>query len=123
MKQPRHTHWKAWIKHAFAVPPSDAVEVNPRQRQLIEHVAREIVRRRLTAPALIALEMSRPLNFVAAQSLHFFTPLVSPFLPAGDLRELAGFLEQRGSVEYLCRQIELAEDAARGNSPVATKLP
>ena len=60
----------------------------------------------MTLPALMALEMGRPLNFVASQAIHFFKPIVSVILDGPTLEEFANFLEQRGSVEYLCQRLE-----------------
>jgi hypothetical protein len=54
----------------------------------------------------MTLEMGRPLNFVASQAIHFFRPILSVVLDTRDIKEFATFLEQRGSVEYLCRRLE-----------------
>ena len=94
-----------WLKHAFAVNPA-VVEPTETQRKLVDKVCAEIVRRRLTTPALMALEMSRPLNFVSAQFLHFVQPTVSTILDAEGINQLAAFLEQRGSIEFICKRLE-----------------
>ena len=65
------------LRHAFAVEPIGAVEPTDAQRKLIDQLCREIARRRLTAPAILYLEMSRPLGFVTAQAIHFFSPIIS----------------------------------------------
>ena len=108
-----------WLKHAFAVEPDGPAEPNPEQRVLIDRVCREIVKRRLTTPALLMLEMSRPLNYVASQVLHFFGPFVSAISDAEGHKHFAQFLEHRGSIEFLCRRIEdlETEDTNRTNTP------
>ena len=68
-----------WLKHAFALDGSGPVQPNDVQRAVIERLSREVVRRRLTTPAALALEVCSPLNFVSAQALHFFQPLVASF--------------------------------------------
>lgn len=98
-----------WLKHAFAVDPPGAAVPTPRQAEVIDRLCREIVRRRMTTPALMLLEMSRPLNFVTAQAIHFFDPLVGAVTDADGHREFARFLEHRGSVEHLTRRIEEME--------------
>jgi hypothetical protein len=97
------------FKHAFAVEPADPVEPTDEQRPVAERLCREIVRRRLTVPALMFLEMSRPLGYLASQAIHFFTPLIAAVSDAQGHKHLAAFLERRQSVEYLCRRIEQLE--------------
>lgn len=98
-----------WLRHAFAIESGDGVEPTEAQRAMIDGLCRQIVARELTTPALLFLESVRPLNYVTAQTVQFFAPLLSA---AGDARaceELASFLERRGSIEVLCRRIEELE--------------
>ena len=76
------------------------------QMELVDIVCKAVVRRGMIVPALMALEMSRPLNFVASQAMHFFRPIVSVVLDGPSIAEFATFLEHRGSVEYLCQRLE-----------------
>jgi len=106
-----------WLKHAFAVEPPGPAEPTPPQAEVAEKLCAEIVRRHLTTPALTFLEMSRPLNFIGAQAMHFFAPLVEALTDAEGHRHFAAFLEQRGSIDYLCRRIEeLEADEMKGKS-------
>jgi hypothetical protein len=50
--------------------------------------------------------LSRPLNFIGSQALHFFTPLISVVTDAEGYRAFCAFLEQRGSIDYFCQRIE-----------------
>jgi hypothetical protein len=95
-----------WLKHAFAIEPEESVEPTDAQRTVIERLCRQVVSRGLATPALIFLESVRPLNFVSSQTLHFFAPVLSAVADPQACRELAEFLEHRGSVDYLCRRIE-----------------
>ena len=95
-----------WLKHAFAVDPPGPAEPNEAQKTAIDRVADEIVRRGLTTPTLMALEMSRPLNYVGSQAMHFFTPFLSVFTNTQGYQHLAEFLEQRGSIATICNAIE-----------------
>ena len=97
--------WLERFKHAFAVD-SGSTEPTERQMELVDIVCKAVVRRGMIVPALMALEMSRPLNFVASQAMHFFRPIISVILDGPSIGEFATFLEQRGSIEYLCRRIE-----------------
>lgn len=98
-----------WLRHAFSVEKDDAGEPTEAQAAVVERVCREVVRRRLTTPALAFLEMSRPLNYVGAQVFHFFDPVISALADADGARQFATFLERRRSIEYLCRRIEALE--------------
>ena len=109
-----------WLKHAFAVDPPGPAEPTDAQRPVVERICREVVRRHLTTPALLFLEMSRPLNNVGAHLLHFFTPVLSVFADAAQLREFARFLERRGSIDFLCRRIEDLEAAATKRERAST---
>ena len=94
------------LRHAFAIDPPGAASPNERQRELVDRLCRLIVRRRMTMPALALLEMSRPLNYLTAQAMHFLAPMASVLFRADDFEQLAAFLEQRGSVDYLCQRLE-----------------
>lgn len=102
----------SWIKHAFALD-QQTVEPTPVQAQVVDKVCREIVRRGLTTPALVSLEVFRPLNYVGAQAMHFFRPIVTLILDGEGYRHFSEFLEHRESVDYLVRRIEELEDECR----------
>jgi hypothetical protein len=102
------------LKHAFAVEASGPAEPNEHQRGPVDVICREVVRRRLTTPALMFLEMSRPLTTVSAAVMHFFGPLATILVDPVAYRHFADFVEKRGSIEYLCRRIEeLEHDSTR----------
>lgn len=93
-----------WLKHAFAI--ESAFAPSDEERALADRLCREIIRRKLTVPALAFLEMSRPLNSLGAQALHFFTPLLSAVMEPEQVRRFAEFLDRRGSIDWLCRRLE-----------------
>ena len=101
-----------WLKHAFAVELPGPAEPTDAQHGCVEKLCVEVVRRHLSTPALIFLEMSRPMNLIGAQALHFFAPLISAVTDADGHRHFAAFLEHRGSIDYLCRRIESLEASA-----------
>jgi hypothetical protein len=105
-----------WLKHAFAVDPPEPLEPNEAQRALVDRLCREITRRRLTAPALFMLEMSRPLNYVSAQFLHFVQPILQIVTDTTGAQQLAEFLERRGSIDYVCRRLESMEGDEKDRS-------
>jgi hypothetical protein len=95
-----------WLKHAFAVEPEGPLEPSEAQRSVVERLCRQVVGRGLTTPALVFLETVRPLNYVSSQVLQFFRPVLAVLADPAACRELAEFLEHRGSIDFLCRRIE-----------------
>lgn len=115
-----------WLKHAFDLgQPGE--EIPPEQKELVEKLCQEIVRRQLAVPALVFLEMSRPLNVLSAQALHFFSPVLGMFgrQPAGSEppstacthETMAKFLERRDSISYLCDRLEELEKRRVAETP------
>jgi hypothetical protein len=98
--------WREKLRHAFAVESPTALTMTDETRVLIDDLCQGLVRRQLVAPALILLEMSRPLNYVGAQGLHALTPLLGAVVQPQKMKELAEFFEHRGSVEYVCQRLE-----------------
>ncbi|MEC8321875.1 MAG: hypothetical protein VX726_07710 [Planctomycetota bacterium] len=110
------------LRHAFAVEDPEDFAPTDREREAVEKICREVVRRRMTTPATMLLEMSRPLNYLGAQALHFFTPFASTVVDPDSWNAFASFVERRGSVEYLIRSIEDAE-ASHVESDPAENAP
>ncbi len=97
------------LKHAFAVDPPGAAEPTPAQQAAVDYICRQVAKRHLTTPGLIGLEMSRPLNYLFSQTMHFFSPgawAIFPHRTYQGYKDFAAFLERRGSFEYLARRIE-----------------
>ena len=97
------------IRRAFAVDPPGSAEPTPEQQPAVDWFCKQVAKRRLTTPGLIALEMSRPLNFIGAQAMHFFAPGVWALLRQQSYEHyihFSAFLEKRGSVDYLVHRIE-----------------
>jgi len=76
---------------------------------LIERLAREIVDRNLTAPAIMFLESTKPLSFLGSQIMVFFAPFVKAFWDGTSYDTLTELLEERENVESLLQEIERLE--------------
>ena len=98
-----------WLKHAFAVESEATTQPTEVERPVIERVCRAVVERRMTTPALIYLEMSKPLNYIGSQAMHFLQPIVTAVLDTRSYEAMAQFLERRGSVDYLVERLERLE--------------
>jgi hypothetical protein len=114
-----------WFRHAFALDPPGPLEPTVEEREVVERLCRILARRRMQTPAIAFLEMSRPLNRVAAQVLYFFHPVASLALTGDDYNRFAQFLEKSGSIDYLCRRLEdlSAEADARTTTALTEPSP
>ena len=90
--------------HAFASPVS-----RQDHTELIEDIADKVVRRRMTAPAVVFLESVRPISRLAGQALLCASPLLSLFVTAGRIDTVCDLLEDRRNIERLLEAIERRE--------------
>ncbi|MCD6505474.1 hypothetical protein J7M22_02500 [Candidatus Poribacteria bacterium] len=90
----------------------DEIDEEERDR-IIEKAAQEIVKRGLTAPALLFIEMAKPINFLGSQLLVAVDPFVSSILSSGDYRKFSILMEDDENVERLLQAIERL--SGRGN--------
>lgn len=90
---------------------------------ILERIAQGIVRRGMSAPAVLFLEMNKPLSFVASQSLIVLTPFLAPFVGIENVHRYSRLLEKRENVERLIERIEQLEHE-KGQEPSghATRL-
>lgn len=80
---------------------------------LIEKIAKKVVEWRLTAPAIVILESSKPISFVASQVLVFFDPIVKSFFNISDYERFYMMIEDRENLERLILAIEAEEEKRR----------
>lgn len=73
---------------------------------LIGRIARAIVARELTVPAIVFLESVKPLSFLGNQFLVFLNPMVSLVVESGEYYRFVRMLEDRENVEKLLKAIE-----------------
>ena len=102
---------REFFRNAFALDDGKPCEPSPEEREVLEKLAAEVARRRLTGPAITFLEMSRQMNSLGAAAIHFFTPIAATLANPVALKSFAEFLDKRGSVDVLCGMLESAERA------------
>ena len=71
--------------------------------------AEAVVRRGLTTPAILFLEMHRPLSFVTAQAMTVFGPMATLIFDPKDYEAFRRLLERRDALENVIRAIEARE--------------
>ncbi|MHB0913371.1 MAG: hypothetical protein ACYC2Y_07990 [Armatimonadota bacterium] len=81
--------------------------LSPEERdELVDELARKIVNRRMETPAVLFLEMNKPLAFLAGQSIFVASPLLSPLFGPQGVRKYAQLFSEENSIERLIRRIE-----------------
>jgi hypothetical protein len=112
-----------WLKQAFAIDPPGPVQPTEAQRLLVDRLCREVVRRRMSMPAQMLLEMGRPLNYLSAQVMHFFQPFITALADPAAYDELSSLLERRGSIEYISERLHALESAGPAQAPDIDGVP
>lgn len=103
-------------------------ELTAEQRELlIEKLARRVQRFGMEAPAILMLEMHKPLAFLASQTLILGSGILVPLFGLKNIQQYSKLLESRDHVEMLIRRIESFTDAPRNsasrNSVPGTQAP
>jgi len=80
--------------------------VGKQSGQLIEHLARQIGHWRLTLPAILFLEVIRPLSFITSQGLLVCQPLLTFFGQEPRVADYADLLADRANVDRLIACLE-----------------
>lgn len=74
--------------------------------RVLEKIANQVVGRGLETPAILFLEMHKPLTFMASQGLVVTSPLLAPLIGFERVHTVSRLLEDRNNVERLIRRIE-----------------
>lgn len=100
----------SWLKNAFAVKGEKPREYTEEECAVINKLAGKVHYYRMSVPAIIFLESSQPLNFVASQVMVFFKPFISAFFNTREYDLLQTMLEDRNTIEFLLKTIESYEE-------------
>ena len=72
----------------------------------IEDIARHVVRRRLETPAVLLLELHRPVSFIAGQALVVAAPFLGPIFGVDRLARCGSILHDRANMDRLIQRID-----------------
>ncbi len=75
-----------------------------RRDELLEGMAKRVQQFGMLVPAIFFLEMNKPLSYIGAQAMHFFSPVAGVLFPT--FEDYAYFLEDRQNVELLIQKLE-----------------
>jgi hypothetical protein len=102
------------FKEMFSSPPSgssaEKKPLPPEEDAVLEKIAKKVVQWHMTVPAIMFLESIKPLNYIGAQAMIFFEPIVQSVFSFKDYDTFRMAMERRENVENLLRKIE-AHDA------------
>jgi hypothetical protein len=88
-------------------------KLTQKDRELVDWMADQVVKRNLSVLAVLTLESYKPLSFIGSQMLHVFNPMLNAFFSGEDNFDRVAFLmEDRQNVERLLQRIELKQDEA-----------
>ncbi|NLI74809.1 MAG: hypothetical protein GX442_00040 [Candidatus Riflebacteria bacterium] len=93
-------------------------------KAFIDAVARAVVRRGLSVPAVMALELSKPVAFLGYSSMVAFSPMLDMVFDPQKVDKMACILADRERIETLLVAIETLEKAdPSALGPTAADLP
>lgn len=86
-------------------------------QELLDKCSNEIRRRQLEAPAIVFLEMHKPLSNVFAHAGMASAPFLVPLFGFDFVNDYSNLLQKRDNVERLICMLEEARSATVPNSP------
>ncbi|MFH1700330.1 MAG: hypothetical protein ABIE07_07050 [Candidatus Zixiibacteriota bacterium] len=87
-------------------PAKDPNKIPPNEDAVLEKVAEKVIQWRMAVPAIMFLESVKPLNYIGAQAMVFFQPIVQSVFTIKDYDDLRQALERRENIENLLQKIE-----------------
>ncbi len=72
---------------------------------LIAKASQEIRKRKMEVPAILFLEMHKPLGYIASQAMITFAPFLVPFIGFDNLNNWSRLAANRRNIERLIDQI------------------
>lgn len=87
---------------------------------LVENLAFQIRKRKLETPAILFLEMNKPVTRLAGNALIVFTPFIAPFVGMDNVHNYSRLLMERENVERLILKLEEDRPA---DPPVEEQTP
>ena len=92
-------------RHAFRLDGPHG-PLTEEDRELLDRLARAIVKRRMSEPAILFLSSLRPVNYIGSQAIVFLRPFLTFLFNAEEAERLTNILERREGIGALVDAIE-----------------
>jgi DNA repair photolyase len=94
------------FKGNWELPDSGEKFLPEEEDAIIDKLAKKVVERGMAVPAIMFLESVKPLNFIGAQTLVFFEPIIQTVFNFKDYEAFRTALEKRETIEIILLRIE-----------------
>jgi hypothetical protein len=74
--------------------------------QLLEKAAHEILKRKMEMPAVLFMEMHKPLAYLSSHAALAFSPFLIPFVGFDNVNNYSRLFSDRQNVELLMKRLE-----------------
>lgn len=96
----------SFFKGSMELPEPEKDSLPPDEDAVLEKLAKMVVRRGFSVPAIMFLESIKPLNYISSQALVFFEPIVQTVFSFKDYDTFRLALEKRETMEIIILKIE-----------------
>ncbi len=96
----------SFFKGSMELPEPEKTKLPPDEDAVLEKLAKMVVKRGFSIPAIMFLESIKPLNYISSQALVFFEPIVQTIFSFQDYDTFRLALEKRETMEIIILKIE-----------------
>ncbi len=97
------------FKRAFTLTPGEGT-IDKEDILLLERIAAQVVKRKMTDPVILLVESCGPMNFIGSQVIHFLRPILDLACNTKEIERLAIILEKRNSLPLFVKILERMRD-------------
>lgn len=91
----------------YPEPPDIDDPLSDEERdKLIDELAQKVVDKRMETPAILFLEMNKPISFLAGQSMIAASPFLVPLFGTSGVRKYSQLLNNTENIELIVERIE-----------------
>ena len=80
------------------------------EEELLDKAASEIRKRKLEAPAILMLELHKPVAYVGSHAAIAFSPFLVPFLGYDNINNYSRLFSKKENIERLLRRLDRPSD-------------
>lgn len=101
------------FKGNIELPDPDKSSLPEEENAILTKLAKKVVDKGMSVPAILFLESVKPLNFIGSQVLVFFEPIVQTVFNFKDYDTFRTALEKRETIEIIILKIEKFDAVAQ----------